>query len=217
MDENISRQMPHSVEAEQAVIGSMLIDARCVPEVIGKVKALDFYVKANKDIFETIYSMFNYSMTIDPVTVLEQMRIAGTANEGTAGYLMELMEITPTAANVSKYAEIVCDKSLLRSVATVGEEVALMAYEGAGEAKDILEAAEKKIYALRQDRSDGLQSVSQILVGVYEQLAEAAQSDSRIPGLTTGLVDLDNFILGLNKSDLIIIASRPGMEKPVSL
>ncbi len=213
MDENISRQMPHSVEAEQAVIGSMLIDARCVPEVIGKVKASDFYVKANKDIFETIYSMFNYSMTIDPVTVLEQMRIAGTANEGTAGYLMELMEITPTAANVSKYAEIVCDKSLLRSVATVGEEVALMAYEGAGEAKDILEAAEKKIYALRQDRSDGLQSVSQILVGVYEQLAEAAQSDSRIPGLTTGLVDLDNFILGLNKSDLIIIASRPGMGK----
>ena len=214
MDEVISRQMPHSVEAEQAVIGSMLIDSRCVPEVVGKVKASDFYVKANRDIFETIYSMFNYSMTIDPVTVLEQMRISGLSNEGTSGYLMELMEITPTAANVEKYAEIVCDKALLRSVAQTGEEVSLMAYEGAGEAYDILEAAEKKIYALRQDRSGGgLQPVSQVLVGVYEQLAEAAKSESRIPGLPTGLIDLDNFILGLNNSDLILVASRPGMGK----
>lgn len=214
MDEVISRQMPHSVEAEQAVIGSMLIDSRCVPEVVGKVKASDFYVKANRDIFETIYSMFNYSMTIDPVTVLEQMRISGLSNEGTSGYLMELMEITPTAANVEKYAEIVCDKALLRSVAQTGEEVSLMVYEGAGEAYDILEAAEKKIYALRQDRSGGgLQPVSQVLVGVYEQLAEAAKSESRIPGLPTGLIDLDNFILGLNNSDLILVASRPGMGK----
>ena len=214
MDEIVSRQMPHSVEAEQAVIGSMLLDARCVPEVIGKVKASDFYVKVNRDIFETIFSMFNYSMVIDPVTVLEQMRIAGLSNEGTSNYLMELMEITPTAANVGKYADIVCDKSLLRSVAQAGEEVSVMAYEGAGEATDILEAAERKIYALRADRSGGgLLPVSQVLVDVYEQLEDAINSDSRIPGLSTGLIDLDNFILGLNKSDLILIASRTGMGK----
>lgn len=214
MDEIISRQMPHSVEAEQAVIGSMLIDARCVPDVIGCVKAADFYVKANRDIFETIYSMFNYSRTIDPVTVLEQMRLDGKANEGTSSYLMELMEITPTAANVIKYAEIVADKALLSSVAETGEAVALMAYEGAGEAKDVLEAAEQKIYALRRDRSGGgLTPVSQVLVGVYEELADAAKREDSLPGLSTGLVDLDNFILGLNKSDLILIASRPGMGK----
>lgn len=214
MDQVISRQMPHSAEAEQAVIGSMLIDSSCVPDVIGRVKAEDFYVKANRDIFETIYSMFNFSMVIDPVTVLEQMRIAGLTNEGTSGYLMDLMEITPTAANVIKYAEIVRDKAMLRSVAKAGEDVAIMAYESAGEASDILEAAERKIYALRQDRTvGGLVPVSSVLVDVYSQLSLAAKSDSSIPGLSTGLIDLDNFILGLNNSDLIFIASRPGMGK----
>ena len=214
MDETITRQMPHSVEAEQAVIGSMLLDAECIPNVIGKVHASDFYVKVNRDIFETIYSMFNYSMVIDPVTVIEQMRIAGTATDSISDYLRELMGVTPTAANAEKYAEIVCDKSLLRSIARTGEEVALLAYEGEGEAADILENAEKKIYALRDDRSGGgLHHISEVLTNVYAQLDETINSDSRIPGLTTGLVDLDNFILGLNKSDLILIASRPGMGK----
>jgi len=91
MDELLGRQMPHSPQAEQAVIGSMLIDARCVPEVVGRLRASDFYVKANRDIFETIYSMFNYSRVIDPVTVLEQMRVSGSAAEGTAAYLKDMI------------------------------------------------------------------------------------------------------------------------------
>ena len=214
MDEILTREMPHSVEAEQAVIGSMLIDSECVPHVIGRVKASDFYVKANREIFETVYSMFNYSMTIDPVTVLDQMRIAGTAQEGTSSYLMELMNITPTAANVEKYADIVRSKSLLRAVARTGEEVSAMAYDGNGEADDILEAAEKKIYGLRDDRSGGgLIPISDVIGDVYELLNEAAAAGDSVPGLTTGLVDLDTAILGLNKSDLILIASRPGMGK----
>ena len=214
MDELLARQMPHSTEAEQAVIGSMLIDSRCVGDVCGAVKADDFYSDVNKVIFETIYSMFNYSMTIDAVTVLEQLRINGTSNERMSDYILELMNITPTAANVMEYAAIVRDKALLRSIAQAGADINGMAMAGVGEAADILESSEQKIYALRQGRNTtGLTPVSSVLVDVYAQLSAAAKSGSRIPGLTTGLPDLDAAIMGLNNSDLILIASRPGMGK----
>lgn len=214
MDELIGRQMPHSIEAEQAVLGSMIIDARCVGDVIGAVKADDFYSVTNREIFETIYSMFNYSMVIDPVTVLEQMRVQGVHNDHSANYVLELMNITPTSANVMEYAAIVRDKALLRSIADAGNDISSMALDGAGGAAAIMEAAEKKIYALRQGRNTtGLEPVSKVLLNVYEQLSLAAKSGNSIPGLTTGLGDLDRVIMGLNNSDLILIASRPGMGK----
>lgn len=214
MDELLIRQMPHSAEAEQSVLGSMLIDSRCVADVVSMVKAEDFYADINKHIFETIYSMFNYSMTIDPVTVLEQLRTAGYANDQTSDYLMRLMEITPTAANVKEYVAILKDKSLLRTIADAGSEINSMAMEASDDAASILDVSEQKIYAIRQGRSTaGLEPVSKVLVDVYTKLSEAAKSGNRLPGLSSGLVDLDNQIMGLNNSDLIIIASRPGMGK----
>ena len=214
MDELLGRQVPNSIEAEQAVLGSMLIDPRCIGDVLGAVKAEDFYSTTNREIFETIYSMFNYSMVIDPVTVLENMRVNGVCNERSSQYLVELMDITPTAVNVLEYAAIVRDKALLRNIAEAGSEINGLAMDGMGTASDILEAAEKRIYALRQGRNTtGLEPVSSVLRDVYEQLSVASKSDSRIPGLTTGLPDLDNVTMGLNKSDFILIASRPGMGK----
>ena len=215
MDSLFSKQMPHSTEAEQAVLGSMLIDSRCVPEVVGALRPEDFFSRANADIFQTIYSMFNFSMVIDPVTVLEQMRVNGVFNgESTSDYVLELMNITPSAANVREYVEIVRSKALLRSIAETGDEISGMALDGTGDAMDVLEAAEKKVYALRNGRtSGGLEPVSKILVSVYENLAEAAAGGNVIPGYPTGLIDVDNFIMGLNRSDLILIASRPGMGK----
>lgn len=214
MDELISRQMPHSIEAEQAVLGSMIIDSRCVGDVIGMLKGDDFYSTVNRDIFETIYSMFTYSMVTDPVTVLEQMRVGGVWNENSAAYLLELVNITPTSANVMEYAAIVRDMALLRSIADAGGDIMNMALEGAGGAMSILEAAEKKVYALRQGRnSAGLEPISKILLNVYEQMSLAAKSGSKFPGLQSGLDDLDHLIMGLNNSDLILIASRPGMGK----
>ena len=112
------KQLPHSVEAEQAVLGSMLIDPRCVPEVIDQLRPDDFYLRQNREIYETIYSMFNYSLTIDPVTVLENMKQNGVYDENTSrGYLLQLMDTTPTAANVEEYIGIIKDKTLLRRVA----------------------------------------------------------------------------------------------------
>ena len=118
MDELLSRQAPHSVEAEQAVLGSMLIDERCIPTVVEALKPEDFYLRQNRDIFECICSMFNYSETVDPVTVLDKMKQNGVYDEAASyEYVKQLILITPTAANVKEYIGIVRDKSLLRRVA----------------------------------------------------------------------------------------------------
>ena len=209
------RQMPHSVEAEQAVLGSMLIDARCVPEVIDQLRSDDFYVRQNREIYETIYSMFNYSLTIDPVTVLEHMKQNGVYDENTSrSYLLQLMDTTPTAANVVEYIGILKDKTLLRRVAEAAGDLTALIQQGTETGQDILEAAEQRIYAIRQGRAArGLIPISNVLIDVYDRLTELAASESAIPGLSTGLTDLDRAISGLNKSDLILLAARPGMGK----
>ena len=209
------RQMPHRVEAEQAVLGSMLIDARCVPEVIDQLRSDDFYVRQNREIYDTIYSMFNYSLTIDPVTVLEHMKQNGVYDENTSrGYLLQLMDTTPTAANVVEYIGILKDKTLLRRVAEAAGDLTALIQQGTETGQDILEAAEQRIYAIRQGRAArGLIPISNVLIDVYDRLTELAASESAIPGLSTGLTDLDRAISGLNKSDLILLAARPGMGK----
>ena len=214
MDELLGRKTPYSATAEQAVIGSMLIDPRCVPDVIEKVNTEDFYLKQNRDVFETIYQMFAYSQTIDPVMVIDQMKVRGVYDDNTESYLAEVMRLTPTAANVLEYAAIVRDRAMLRHLGEAADEINNMVYEGAGEADTVLEAAEQKIYLLRQGRNvGGLLPVSSVINNVFDTLSEYAASGSRIPGLSTGLPDLDRMLLGLNKSDFILIAARPGMGK----
>ena len=215
MEDLLARQAPHSLEAEQAVLGSMLIDGRCINEVVGLVRPDDFYLQTNREIYETIYEMFSYSQPIDPVTVLDKMRERGVFDEqNSPKYLMQLMEITPTAANVKQYAQIVRDKALLRGLSTAASDIVDTVYEGVGTAQDILEAAEKRIFAIRRGNAvDSLEHVGTILLKVYDRLAELAKSDSDISGLSTGLRDLDKFISGLNNSDLMLLAARPGMGK----
>ncbi|MCI8595050.1 MAG: replicative DNA helicase [Oscillospiraceae bacterium] len=214
-DELFARQMPHSVEAEQAVIGSMLIDERCVPQVIEALTVDDFYVRQNREIFETIFSMFNFSITIDPVTVLEQMRQNGVYDEqNSRSYLLQLMDTTPTASNVGEYISIMKDKALLRRIAETAGDITAMIQNGTDTGQDVLEAAETRIYGIRRGRAaQGLEHISSVLLTVYERLAELAASDSAVPGLSTGLADLDRAIAGLNPSDLILLAARPGMGK----
>ena len=216
MDEELLvRQMPHSVEAEQAVLGSMLIDARCVPEVIERLRPEDFYLQQNRDIYETIYGMFNYSETIDPVTVLDHMRQNGVFEENTSrSYLLQLMEVTPTAANVAEYVAIVKDKALLRRIAETAADLTGMIQEGTGTAQEVLDAAEQRIYAIRQGKSSqGLEPLSKILVDVFDRLQELSMSGSDVPGMATGFADLDRTLTGFHGSELILLAARPGMGK----
>ena len=206
--------MPYSSPAEQAVIGALLIDPKCVPDVLERLKADEFYIKLNRDIYETVYAMFSYGQTIDPVTVLAQMKIRGVYQDSCESYMAEVMRNTPTAANVLEYAAIVRDRALLRRLGEAADEINNLVYEDEGEAEAKLEAAERKIYALRQGRNvGGLMPVSQVVQSVFDEMSAAAASGSKIPGIPTGLSDLDKTILGLNKSELILIAARPGMGK----
>ena len=215
MEDLLTRQAPHSQEAEQSVLGSMLIDSRCISDVVGVVRPEDFYLQANREIYETMYEMFSYSEVIDPVTVLDKMRARGVYNEeSSTKYLMQLMEITPTAANVKRYAQIVHDKALLRSLSEAASGIVETVYEGVGSAQEILEAAEKRIYALRRgNTNESLEHIGTVLLPVFDRLKALSESGSDISGLSTGLRDLDKFINGLNRSDLVLLAARPGMGK----
>ena len=215
MDEELlQRQPPQSLEAEQAVLGSILIDSRCVADVIGLLRPEDFFLKQNREIYETVYTMFNYSQTIDPVTVLDKMRELGVYTDQSRDYILQLMEITPTAANAVRYANIVREKAMLRGLAEASSDITEMVHEQVGTAQEMLETAEKKIYALRKgERGDSLEHIGTILHKVFDRLNELSQSESAIPGLSTGLRDLDVKINGLNKSDLLLVAARPAMGK----
>ena len=208
------RQPPQSLEAEQAVLGSILIDSRCLTDVIGVIKPEDFSLPQNREIYEAIYTMFNFSQSIDPVTVLDKLKELGYYHDNSRDYIMQLMEITPTAANVGRYANIVREKAMLRGLGEAASDISEMVYSQMGTPAEILESAEKKIYALRNgEHGDSLEHIGTTLHRVFDRLTELSQSDSAIPGLSTGLRDLDTKINGLNKSDLLLIAARPAMGK----
>ena len=215
MDEELlAKQMPQSLEAEQSVLGSILIDSRCVTDVIGLVTPDDFYLRQNREIYEAIYTMFNFSQTIDPVTVLDKLKELGYYHDNSRDYILQLMEITPTAANVVRYANIVREKSMLRGLSQAATDIHEMVHTEIGTPAEMLESAEKKIYALRKgERGDSLEKIGVTLHKVFDRLTELSQSESAIPGLSTGLRDLDTKINGLNNSDLLLVAARPAMGK----
>ena len=215
MDEELmSRQPPQSLEAEQAVLGSILIDSRCVADVIGILKPEDFFLQQNREIYEAVYTMFNFSQTIDPVTILDKMRELGFHHDNSRDYVLQLMDITPTASNAVRYANIVRDKAMLRGLAKAADEISETVYSQVGTPAEMLESAEKKIFALRKgERGEALEHIGTVLYKVFDHLQELSESDSMIPGLSTGLRDLDFKINGLNKSDLLLIAARPAMGK----
>ncbi len=215
MDELLLRGMPHSAEAEQAVLGSMLIDASCIKDVMDQLQPEDFYLRQNREIFETIYHMFIYSRPIDGVTVAGEMEKNGTYNEDTRPYLVQIMEVTPTSANVGEYVRLVREKALLRQVASAAADITAMVQNGGGDAGETLESAEQKVYAIRRGRSgQSMVPISAVLQEVMDRLAELSNGGGNtLPGLTTGLSALDHKINGLGKSDLVLLAARPGMGK----
>ena len=223
MDELLGRQAPYSAEAERAILGAMLIDPACIADVVGSVKSGDFYIDGNRDIFETMYAMFGMGSRIDPVLVLDEMKSRGVWKETSAQYLKELMDVTPTAANVLQYCAVVRDRALLRALGTAAGEITDLVYQNGSTGRDgpelvrpqdVLELAEKRIYALRkQSASGGLMPMTQVLLDVLSQISQAAAGGGQLPGITTGLADLDAVLQGLSAGNLVVIASRPGMGK----
>jgi replicative DNA helicase len=214
MEELLQHRVPYSETAEQGILGSMLIDANCIPDVIQKVRSTDFYLEQNRNIFETIESMMSFGKNVDPITVLDEMKKQGTYRENLEGYLKELILVTPTAANVLEYCKIVQDNALERQLLEVADKIRETVDKGSGTADAMLEGAERMIYALRQGRTvGGLIPVRNIVETVYSNINNLAMGQTIMPGVMSGFVDIDRKTLGLNNGELIIIAARPGMGK----
>ena len=208
-------QMPHSVSAEQAVLGAMLVNEQCIPQVMERLRPEDFYMRQNRELYQVMFTMFNRFETIDVVTVPDRMKQAGVYDEGaTLPYLAQLMGVTLTAASVMDYVEMVADKALLRRVGETAGELMDMVRSESGTASQVLEMAEQRIYALRQgNAARGMSHISAVMNEVWESIKERQAQGDEFPGISTGLVDLDRRISGLNNSDLIILAARPGVGK----
>ncbi len=221
MDESLNeygQSLPYSLEAEQSVLGALLIDPEKLPDVMNIIKSpAVFYTRAHQDLYGLMLRMFSESRPIDFVTLLEEANRAGVFDspENAKTYLLHLMEMVPTTANLSQYCEIVVEKYYLRNLLSTATDIAASVREGEGDASALLDAAEQKIYDIRQGRqSADLRPISEVIIGVYDNIYQMnARSDSRYTGVPSGFIGLDAMISGLNKSDLILVAARPGMGK----
>ena len=213
-EELLSRQAPYSIEAEQAVLGSVLIDPKCIPEVIEILRPDDFYIETNRLVYDTIHRMFLGGRPIDAVTVLDEMKALGYKEAAKRDYFLQLIDTTPSSANVAEYAGIVRSKSMLRELQTVSSEIIDLTRAEEEDADAVADLAEQKIYAVRQGREvQGFASINDAIQQVYAHLDELGANPGKLPGLPTGFSMLDQYIGGLNKSDLILLAARPGMGK----
>ena len=206
---------PHDIEAEQAVIGSMLTDKDAVVSAIEVLKEEDFYRDDNKAIYEAILNLYNRSEPIDIITVKSELETMGKFEQvGGLEYLAELPEKVPTTANSMKYIKIVEEKSTLRKLIKTANEIIELGYDPTEDVDDIMEGAEKKIFNVMQNKNQkGYSAMKDILVDSFTQLEELYNRKQHITGVPTGFADLDYKTAGLHSSDLVLVAARPAMGK----
>lgn len=214
------RMPPHSIEAEQSVLGGLLLDNSAYDRIADFVSADDFYRFDHRIIFQHIVKLISASRPADVITVFESLGSAGKAEEvGGLSYLNALAQNTPSAANIRRYAEIVRDRGVLRKLITVADEISGAAFNPQGrEVKQMLDEAESKIFAIAEEGargSTGFIDIQPLLTQVVERIDELYNRDSSsdITGVPTGMIDLDRMTSGLQPGDLIIVAGRPSMGK----
>lgn len=209
--------MPYSLEAEQAVLGSILIDPSCITQVLIMVKPDYFYLPQHKAIFTIMQEIDALGGKIDPLIVLEKLKDQKIYDDaGGKQYLFQLAEMVPSTENVEAYSKIIREKYYVRSLINVSKGIIEDAASSNESADSLLEAAEQKIYDIRQGRvTKGPAKIGDIIVNeVYDKLQKLSGADKdKYKGFTTGFIDLDKAITGLNKSDLLIIGARPAMGK----
>jgi len=215
MDIPLGRVMPHSLEAEQSVLGAMIIDKECIAAVTESIKSEDFYSENHREIFEAVLDLFNRNEPVDLITVSEQLKVRGTMEAvGGLEYLTELVTLVPTTANVKYYTKIVEEKSILRKLIRAAVDIANQSYEAADEVSYIMDNAEKQIFDILQKRNtQGFVPIKDVLIESFDKLEELYKNKRKIVGVPTGFVDLDMKTAGLHPSDLILIAARPAMGK----
>ncbi len=209
---------PHSIEAEQSVLGGLLLNNEAWDRIGDMVADVDFYRDDHRKIYRHISKLIEQNKPADVLTVAESLQLAGELqNIGGIGYLQNLSEGTPSAANIRLYAEIVRERSIMRSLARAGETIADSSYSPNGrEARQLLDDAEKQIFDIAEmgrKQSQGFQKMDELLGEVMTRLDELSKNPSAVVGKETGFVDLDNMTSGMQDGDLIIVAGRPSMGK----
>ena len=206
---------PHDIEAEQAVIGSMLTDSDAVMAAVEKLREDSFYREDNKLIFEAIVNLYNRSEPVDLVTVKDELSSMGNFEKvGGFEYLAILPDKVPTTANVQKYIDIVEEKATLRKLIKTANEIIDLGYNPTEDVEDIMAGAEKKIFDIIQNKNQkSYTPIKDVLIESFTKLEELYNQKSKITGVPTGFVDLDDKTAGLHGSDLILIAARPAMGK----
>lgn len=211
-------RLPYSVEAEQAVLGSVIIDPKSLNEIASQMKAEYFYIPQHKEIYATMASMFELNQIIDFVSLLEKLKSTGIYDEaGGKAYLTQLVQIVPSSANVLTYVAIIRERYYARALMSAAQEIIKDINENVLDSGRLLDSAEQKIFEIRQGREiSGLTHIKQVIeTETYDRLAKIADPQTREDyiGIPSGIGELDRMITGLNKSDLIILGARPGMGK----
>ncbi|MBE5998103.1 MAG: replicative DNA helicase [Sarcina sp.] len=214
-DDVISRVMPHSLEAERSVLGSMLIDPEAVEIAAEIIKEEDFYARQNGILFQTMLEMQRKGTAIDPVTLQTKLREKNLPPELYADEMIrELIAMVPSSANIKSYANIVAEKSLLRSMIRANEEIAGNCYAETEEMETLLDKAERRIFEISQRRTaSNFVPIDQIVMNAMNKIEQASRIKGSVTGLSTGFTDLDNRTAGLQPADFILIAARPSMGK----
>lgn len=209
--------LPFSLEAEQSVLGAVLLDFSCISDLLDTIKPDSFYRKIHKEIFSVMLKMFTSGTTADFVTILEEVKRIKIfqSDEDAKVYLTSLVQIVPSTANVRSYAKIVQDKYYLRSLISAAHDMMSDASDSKDTPQNVIDSAEQRIFEIRQGKdSKGLTRIDEIMLEAYDRLQKLASEDKEnFRGLPSGFVTLDNITNGLNRSDLIILAARPGMGK----
>jgi replicative DNA helicase len=219
-DKNIEKLKvpPHSIEAEQSVLGSMLIDPESWDKVAELVTETDFYNRSHQIIFKAITRLLNISNPIDLITVSEELEKHDELEDaGGFAYLGELAKNTPSSANVVSYAQIISERAITRELIGVAHEIAEIGYNPEGrDSADILDLAESRVFEIAERRTgenEGPRNVESVLGKTIDRLEELVKTNKEVTGVTTGFTDLDKKTSGLQPSDLIIVAARPSMGK----
>ena len=212
---DMQKNLPCALEAEQSVLGSILIDPNCFADLTEIIHADDFYLDEHGEIFYAMQDLFAKSREIDLVTLIDTLVSRGIYNEeGSKKYIKVIAETVPSAANVLDYAKIVREKSLLRSLIGAADEIRETAFSAQGDVKDIIDSAEAKVFSIAQgSESKGFVHIREAISRTYERLDLLARDKDAASGTPTGFSALDRTIVGLGEGDLVLIGARPGMGK----
>jgi replicative DNA helicase len=214
-DEELLRVPPQNIEAEQSVLGGILLEERAISEVMDILTPQDYYRESHRKIYSAMTALFDKNEPVDLITLTDAMKKAGTLEGcGGAAYISSLVDNVPTAANIAYYARIVKEKAILRSLISISGEIIADSYEDQRNVDELLDLAESRIFQISEEKiKPAFISMKEIVKNTFEIIEALYEKQERITGVSTGYKDLDDITAGFQQSDLIIIAGRPAMGK----